>query len=296
MLARLQQFATIGLALVAVAWAQYFVRADHPAWALAGGLFIVLGFTLVLALEFILLWCVNRADLVARASVGQLIAAWGGEVGAAIRVFCWQQPFRSRAVPDCLSDGLRRRGVVFVHGFVCNRGLWNPLMNKLRAANVPFIAVNLEPVFGSVDQYASIIDSAVQRMTDASGKIPVIVAHSMGGLAVRAWLNAFQADARVHHVITIGTPHHGTFLARFAFSPNARQMSLSSAWRQRLAASEPAQRFSRFTCFYGNCDNVVFPASTATMPCADNRHLPGVAHVRMTMHHEVFDELLHRLD
>jgi triacylglycerol esterase/lipase EstA (alpha/beta hydrolase family) len=134
-------------------------------------------------------------------------------------------------------------------------------------------------------------------MTVASGRnVPVVVAHSMGGLAVRAWLDAFEADARVHHVITIGTPHHGTVLAQFAFSPNADQMRLSSAWRQRLAAREPAQRFARFTCFYGNCDNVVFPASAATMPFADNRHLPGVAHVHMTTSDEVFDELLHRLD
>ena len=28
-------------------------------------------------------------------------------------------------------------------------------------------------------------------------------------------------------------------------------------------------------------DNIVFPASTATLPGADNRHLPAVAHVHM---------------
>ena len=53
--------------------------------------------------------------------------------------------------------------------------------------------------------------------------------------------------------------------------------------RQRLAAAlaarEPAQRFERFTCFYGHCDNIVFPASTATLPGADNRHIAG--HARM---------------
>jgi triacylglycerol esterase/lipase EstA (alpha/beta hydrolase family) len=120
----------------------------------------------------------------------------------------------------------------------------------------------------------------------------VIVAHSMGGLAVRAWMAEHEGDLRVHHVITIGSPHRGTFLGRFGFAPNTRQMRIASRWQQRLAAREPAQRFRRFTCFYGHCDNIVFPASTATLPGADNRHLMGIAHVHMAHHDEVFSEVL----
>ena len=55
---------------------------------------------------------------------------------------------------------------------------------------------------------------------------------------------------------------------------------------------EPAQRFERFTCFYGHCDNIVFPASTATLPGADNRHVAGCAHVQMAHQDEVFSEVL----
>src|SRR5204862_5645408 len=78
----------------------------------------------------------------------------------------------------------------------------------------------------------------------------------------------------------------------FGFTPNARQMRLGSAWQQQLAAGEPPQRFQRFTCFYGHCDNIVFPASTATLPGADNKHMPGVAHVQMAHQDAVFGEVL----
>ena len=78
--------------------------------------------------------------------------------------------------------------MLFVHGFFCNRGLWNPWMRRLRAAGIPFVAVNLEPVFGSIDSYASIVEAAVRSLEQATGGAPVIVAHSMGGLAVRSWL------------------------------------------------------------------------------------------------------------
>jgi alpha-beta hydrolase superfamily lysophospholipase len=77
-------------------------------------------------------------------------------------------------------------------------------MRDLRARRIPFIAVNLEPLFGSIDHYARIIEAAVARR-EAATDIPVLlVGHSMGGLAIRAWLRQFEAHTRVHRAITIG--------------------------------------------------------------------------------------------
>jgi triacylglycerol lipase len=296
MLARLQRITTIGLLLAALAWGAAFLRSGSPAAATAGVLLIVFGYALVLALEFVLLWFINRHDEAPRATVRQHLEAWGAEAVTAPQVFCWRQPFRSHAVPDHVPPGVRRRGVVFVHGFVCNRAFWNPMMRRLRAHGIPFLAVNLEPVFGSIDDYAPIIDAAVHRLAASTGLAPVLVAHSMGGLAVRAWMDQQAADARVHRVITIGTPHRGTLLSRFGLAPNTRQMRWSSEWIQRLASREPPHRFDRFTCFYSHCDNVVFPASTATLPGADNRHLSATAHVHMAGHEDVFSEVLRCVD
>ena len=103
----------------------------------------------------------------------------------------------------------------------------------MRRLGHPFVAVDLEPVFGSIDQYVAIIDEAVERITRATGMAPVLVCHSMGGLAARAWLQAKAADSRVHHVITIGSPHHGTWLGRFSRVANGRQMRLDSGWLRR---------------------------------------------------------------
>ena len=113
----------------------------------------------------------------------------------------------------------------------------------------------------------------------------------MGSLAVRRWWVEQGDETRVRHVLTIGTPHHGTWLARFARARNGRQMQRVSRWLQALAAREPASRASRFTCFYSHCDNIVFPPATATLAGADNRHLPGVPHVQMADRPEPFAEL-----
>jgi triacylglycerol lipase len=298
MLARLQQLITLGALALATVWGAWWWQHGHPGWAMTGVGFILFGYAGVLGLEFMLLACINRDDPAPPANARQLFSAWWGEVCSAPKVFCWRQPFRSRRWPDHLSAAAQgRRGVLFVHGFVCNRGIWNRWLERLVGLDVPFIAVDLEPVFGSIDDYAAVVEAGLQRLEQATGLSPVIVAHSMGGLAVRGWWAGQPGPAnRVHHVITIGTPHRGTWLARFAVSPNARQMRRGSPWQAALAASEPAARASHFTCFYSHCDNIVFPSSTATLPGADNRHLPGQAHVHLADHPAPFAELLQRLE
>lgn len=266
------------------------------AWIAIGSVLLLLPHAPVLAVEFLLLaWRSNPAPAPAP-SPSKLLRAWAGEVITGLATFGWRQPWRSQAVPDHLAaTAAGRRGLVLVHGFVCNRGLWTPWLRQLRAAGVPFVAVNLEPVFGDIEQYIDTIDSAVSQLQAATGRPPLIVCHSMGGLATRAWLRATHADDRCAGVVTIGSPHHGTWLARFALSPNGRQMRQAGPWLQALAADEPPARYRRFTCFWGHCDNIVFPAATAMLPGADNRHLAGTAHVDLIHRPEVYAEVLRRL-
>ena len=295
-LARLQQATTLGALLAAAIWAWLCWRAGHNGWALAGALLVVGGYALVLAIEFAFLRLAHGDDPTPRASAAQLLRAWWGEVRAAPAVFCWRQPFFSQRWPDLLpADAQGRRGVLLVHGFVCNRGIWNPWLQRLTAARVPFIAINLEPVFASIDDYTDSLDAAVRQLQQCTGLAPVIVAHSMGGLAVRRWWAEAGDDTRVHRALTIGTPHHGTWLARFAMTGNSRQMRQLSAWLQTLGGREAEGHARRYTCFYSHCDNIVFPASTATLVGADNRHLPGVAHVHMADRPEPWAELQHWL-
>jgi triacylglycerol lipase len=286
MLARLQQllvFAWLAALVTAIVWPW---RAGHPWGSVAGALAVLSAHALWLLVSFVLMRWHNRRDPAPPATWREWAQAWWGEVRAAPRVFGWRQPFRSQAEPDHLPpDANGRVGVVLVHGFVCNRGLWTPWLRRLRAAGVPFIAVNLEPVFGSIDEYPPLIEAAVRRLEAATGQQPVVVGHSMGGLAIRAWLARNQADDRVRRVITIGTPHQGTWLANWShLAANGSQMRPRGPWLQQLSAAEPASRRELFLCLYGHGDNIVFPASNALLPGAASLHIAGTAHVEMVDH------------
>jgi hypothetical protein len=303
MLATWQRLAVLLSWLAAAAWLLVCHATGAGAgWALGGALLALLPQAPVLALEFVLLAAWGRDAAAPRAGALQLLRAWAGEVKASWQVFGWRQPFFADREPDAGASAAAagRRGVLLLHGYCCNRGLWAPWLRQLRQRGVPCLALTMEPVFGRIDDWVPAIEVAVAALTQRTGVPPLLVAHSMGGLATRAWLAAQpdpqRADARVHRVVTIGTPHHGTWMARFAHSPNARQMRRGTHWLAALAAREPAARRARFTCFYGHADNIVFPASAATLDGADNRHLAGVAHVAMAFHREVFDEVLRLLD
>lgn len=277
-----------------MAWAIYALAIHRPGLAAAGVLLILCGYAAILGLEFVLMQAANRRDAFPAASLGEVCRAWLAEVGHAPLVFCWRQPFRSTVYDDRPGTLVGRRGLILAHGFVCNRGLWNGWYPRLIESGVPFIGVNLEPVFGGIDGYAERIEAAVSTLTAQTGLPPVIVAHSMGGLAVRAWLREAgpRAHVRVHHVVTLGSPHQGTALARWAFSTNGRQMVAAGAWVGDLQQSEPPEIAAHFTCVFSNCDNIVFPTSSALLPNARAVPIAACAHVQMVDHPQAFAEVM----
>ncbi len=301
MVAHMQRLLVLCLMTATLAWIWQCLSApDSAGWACMLLALLLLPHAAVLALEFMLLAWIGRDPRVPRATTGQLLRAWWAEVWCASRVFGWRQPFCAQSRPD-VAGVPGRRGVVLVHGFFCNRGLWNPWLQRLSLEGTPCTAPTLSPAFGGIDAYADAIDAAVRKLYRQTGLAPVIVGHSMGGLAVRAW---HVGDSRkpgvlapVHAVVTVGTPHQGAWLARFALSANARQMRMGSRWLSGLAARECLQDqrrrdsglpATRFICFYGHADNIVFPASQGSLAGAENRHLRGVAHMQMLFHPEVW--------
>jgi triacylglycerol esterase/lipase EstA (alpha/beta hydrolase family) len=201
------------------------------------------------------------------------------EFRASMLVTSWHVP-RARAATRIHPDS-RRPPVLLLHGYGCNSGYWAHLAPLLDAAGISYASVDLEPVAGDIDGYVETVERAVDALCAASGQRRVaIVAHSMGGLVARAWMRGHGAG-RAARVITLGTPHHGTALARFGLGRNAFQMRPGSAWLRALDASEDAATRARITSIYTHHDNIVSPRESGRLPGARNLEFGGVGHVAL---------------
>lgn len=237
---------------------------------------------------FLSLLVINRQH---RPRIGILLRAWCCEALALERSFGWRQPFASQRHADYLPPlSKAQRGVLLLHGFSCNRGLWNGWMPTLRNGGIPHVAPTLEPIHGSIDSYVDTIEQAVQRLESATGRPPLVLAHSMGGLAARAWWRRHGRAGRVHGLVTLGSPHTGTVMAFGAPMLNARQMRRHSRWLRELA-QDPRQ-LPDLHCFFSDCDQIVCPAETATLPVARNVLLPGRGHMDLVDDAQVRTEVL----
>jgi triacylglycerol lipase len=207
-----------------------------------------------------------------------------GECVASLRVFLLRQAWA--ASPPAFQKALaqpERIPVLLVHGYICNHRVWDDLARDLRRAGHPVMTVNLEPVFTSIDNYAPLIEAAVGNLCHETGAAKVaLVGHSMGGLAIRAWMRRHGGD-RVARVITLGTPHVGTRVDPHPVTANSRQMVLNSPWLQELAASESPATRSLIRIALSTHDNIVYPQRQQVLEGASVTVFDGLGHLELVL-------------
>jgi pimeloyl-ACP methyl ester carboxylesterase len=214
--------------------------------------------------------------------------AWWAEYRASVLVFMLRQPWPRHAnrVLPALADTQARLPVLLVHGYVCNHRVWDAMAQALRQAGHPVLALDLEPVFGSIDSYASVIESALGRLLAQTGATRVaLVGHSMGGLAIRAWLRTQDSPAlqRVARIITLGTPHQGTQLPQPYVTTNGGQMRWHSDWLATLALSEDPFKRSLMSIALNLQDNIVYPQRAQLLPGTVVTEFRGIGHLEMCL-------------
>jgi len=231
-----------------------------------------------LAIEFVVGALMDRRP-VARLGPLALAAVWWRETWRSLVVFNIDQPWRARFPERPLQHDPGRPAVLLVHGYMCNRATWRPWVLGGLPARWNVATVNLEPVFAPIARYAEVIHAAVERLRAASGADRItIVCHSMGGLAVRAYLRAHGHHA-ARLIVTIDTPHRGTLFAHLGRGHNARQMRRASDFVRELERSpEPLE----FVCIASQHDNLIVPRDNQVLPGVEAFWFERIGHLSMT--------------
>ncbi len=212
-----------------------------------------------------------------------------GETWAIYRLLIWAMPW-VRTQTQLLQAGSQSQQlpVLLIHGYCCNHGVWLDVAPRLQALGHTVLAINLEPMFCSIDDYAPQVEQAVAQLRAQTGQQRVaLVGHSMGGLVIRAWMRAY-GHAQVAVAVTLGSPHQGTQITPHAKLPNARQMVWASDWLQALQASESPQRRALLRIALTEQDAIVFPQTVQTLPGVATQVFSGIGHLQLCTDARVF--------
>ena len=121
-----------------------------------------------------------------------------------------------------------------------------------------------------------------------------VVGHSLGGLVARYYVQRLGGDARVHTLVTLGTPHSGTVPAYFLPLRLGRQLRPGSDLMTELAGPAPGCR-TRFLAFWSDLDQMMMPKSAAMLRHPDltarNIRVRGVGHLSFAIDRRVVHEI-----
>ncbi len=195
---------------------------------------------------------------------------------------------RSRAVSPRRAD---LRTVVFVHGLAgSGAGFW-PMRLWLRACGIDrqlaydYPTVGLRRRTGTVEAMAITLDREIDARV-RGGRID-IVAHSMGGLVARTWIQLLGGHRRVDRLITLATPHGGTESAAWLPSAVGVQLRPGSELLRRLDDA-PVPAHVHATSIVAGGDTVVRPLASARAPWGTHVELADLGHTSMLMAPRVF--------
>lgn len=155
--------------------------------------------------------------------------------------------------------------LIFVHGLGGNRGnfllmAWYlRLHGRKRSYKIHFDGGQ------SMDDMARALARFIRAVKRATGARQVeLVAHSMGGLVARLAVAEHRVAPSVRTLITMGTPHKGTYPARYANTINLRDLRPDSPLMRRLA-KKPMPAGVRGVTFWSRGDLFVLPAESAAL-------------------------------
>ncbi len=179
--------------------------------------------------------------------------------------------------------------VVLIHGWAMTPASMAVLAARLRRSGRTVHLVGYRSLGPDMKGKAGQIEARMRSIARQSptGRIDV-VAHSLGGLLVRAAVRYFAAGDYVEHVVTLGTPHRGTALAAFLSRPNLQPMRPGSVFLRHLAEEDPVPSVVSCTAISSTFDALVFPSTLAEYPGAMNVEIDDVGHLGLLLSGRVY--------
>ena len=182
--------------------------------------------------------------------------------------------------------------ILLVHGMIDNRSIFSLLRRGLRRRGFGrVVSINYSPLTSDVRVAAAWLAEEVESLVAETGYERVhVIGHSLGGLIARYYITRLGGQERVHTLVTLGTPHAGTFNAYALPSNLCRQLRPGSALMREMSAPIP-DCTTRFVVYWSDLDQLIFPQRNAQLNHPDlsvrNIEIHGTGHMSLPINGDV---------
>ncbi len=190
--------------------------------------------------------------------------------------------------------------VILVHGWIHNRSAFMGISRTLRQHGFRHIhAFDYNPLTYDIPEVAGMLAAEVDRVLSITGASKaMIVGHSMGGVVSRYYVQQLGGEEKIDTVITLGSPHRGTYAAYLGPGAAAPQMKPRSGLMRHL--EETARPSSvRWVAVYSDLDLLILPAINAKLvhPAlrAHNIKVADLGHLSLLLSGEVMRAVVSHL-
>jgi pimeloyl-ACP methyl ester carboxylesterase len=186
--------------------------------------------------------------------------------------------------------------ILLLHGLVDNRSIFTVLRRALRRRGFGRIwTMNYHVLTHDVRAAAQRLAATVDAICEQTGYERIhVIGHSMGGIIARYYVQRMGGDARVHTLVTLGSPHAGTRAAHLLPRGVCRQLTPRSDVITELAAPATDCR-TRFVSFWSDLDGLISPKASARIDHPDlaarNVFVRGVGHMSLPIDGRVTREI-----
>ena len=186
--------------------------------------------------------------------------------------------------------------IILVHGVVDNHTIFTLLRRSLmRRGFGRTISLNYSPLTDDIRVVAKRLQRLVEAVCRDTGYERVhVIGHSMGGLISRYYVQRLGGDARVHTLVTLGTPHEGSAYANVVPHNVARQLRPDGPIVQELREPAPGCR-TRIVAFWSDLDQMIVPKRSARIEHEDlnarNVFIRGVGHMSLPVDGRVVHQI-----
>jgi len=194
--------------------------------------------------------------------------------------------------------------ILLVHGMFENRAIFEVLKRQLlRRGFGRVISINYSPLTNDIRAAANELSAEIEAIVALTGYERIhVIGHSLGGLIARYYVQRLGGDERIHTLVTLGTPHHGSEWARMVPIQLCRQLTPGSDLYTELRESIPRPN-TRFVAYWSDFDQLIVPHTHARIDHPDlsarNVLVHGNGHIALPINGRVAHEiaaLLSQLD